>query len=79
VPAYRRGDPRSDVPEPVTEPQPARKRGGKRARLEPSANEPGVYATSLAPDAAMAASAIIAPVGGHAQGGQAGLATEVSN
>lgn len=77
MPAYRRGDPRSDVPEPVRD-EPVRKRG-KRVKLEPSASEPGTYYTSLAPDAAMVASAIIGRPGAHATGGQAGLGTGVSN
>jgi hypothetical protein len=78
MPAYqRRGD--SDVPEPVTEPQPARKRGGRRMKAEPSADDPGAYYSSLAPDAAMAASAIIGPTGAHGAGGQADLGTGVSN
>jgi hypothetical protein len=81
MPAYRRGDPRSDTPEPVVdEPQPARKPGrGKRQKLEPSANEPDTYYSSLAPDQAMAASAIIGPPGAHDAGGQAGLGTGVAN
>ncbi len=80
MPVYRRGDPRSDTPELVRD-EPARKRGDreKRAKLEPSANEPDVYATSLAPDAAMAASAIIGPPGAHDVHGVAGLGTGVSN
>ncbi len=60
------------------EPQP-RRRGRMRMRLEPSADPPDVYATSLAPDAAMAAAAIIAPAGGHAAGGVPGLGAGISN
>jgi hypothetical protein len=77
MPSYqRRGD--SDVPEPVKEPQPARKRGG-RMKSEPSTADLPAYTTSLAPDAAMAASAIIGPPGAHDVHGQAGLGTGVSN
>jgi hypothetical protein len=80
MPAYaRRGD--SDVPEPVPdEPQPSRKRGGRgRMKAEPSADPADSYATSLPPDQAMAASAIIGPPGAHDIRGQAGLGTGVSN
>jgi hypothetical protein len=78
VPAYQRsGD--SDVPEPVTGPQPGRKRGGRKMKAEPSTADPSAYATSLAHDAAMAASAIIGPPGAHDVHGQAGLGTGVSN
>jgi len=80
VPAYRRGDPRSDTPEPVRDEPAPRKRGGRgRMKAEPSADPADSYATSLTPDAAMAASAIIGPPGAHATGGQPGLGTGVSN
>jgi len=48
-------------------------------KAEPSADPADSYATSLTPDAAMAASAIIGPPGAHATGGQPGLGTGVSN
>jgi hypothetical protein len=80
MPAYRRGDPRSDVPEPVPdERQPARKRGGKRMKSEPSTADPPGYYPFSDPTAAMAASAIIGPPGAHDIRGQAGLGTGVSN
>jgi hypothetical protein len=48
-------------------------------KAEPSADPADDYYTSLAPDAAMAASAIIGPAGAHAAGGQPGLGTGVAN
>jgi hypothetical protein len=53
--------------------------GGRRVKAEPSAGPVDTYYTSLAPDAAMAASAIICPSGAHDAGGQPGLGTGVSN
>jgi hypothetical protein len=80
MPSYVTRPGATDTPEPVPDagPPAARKRG-KRMSLEPSTDDPDVYATSLAPDAAMAASAIIGPSGGHDAGGQAGLGTGIAN
>ena len=78
MPAYQR-DLSEDAPQPVTEPQPRpARRGGKRMKLEPSADPPDAYYTSLPPDQAMAASAIFPP-GGHDAGGESGLGTAVAN
>jgi hypothetical protein len=75
---YRRGDPRSDTPEPVRD-EPSPKRGGRRRKLEPSTADPFGYYAFSDPTAAMAASAIIGPPGAHAVNGIAGLGTGVSN
>jgi hypothetical protein len=79
MPAYeRRGT--DDVPQPVQDAPAPRKRGARgRMKAEPSAGPADSYATSLAPDAAMAASAVIGPPGAHDVGGQAALGTGVSN
>jgi hypothetical protein len=78
MPAYATRPGASDVPELVTDP-PATGKRGKRMKLEPSSDDPSVYYADSPPDAAMAASAIIGPAGGHAAGGQAGLGTGIAN
>jgi hypothetical protein len=80
MPSYVSRPGASDVPELVSDAgPPATGKRGRKLKSEPSADPADLYYAASDPDAAMAASAIIGPAGGHAAGGQAGLGTGIAN